>query len=75
MSEQLRIVAVGFLSPLRDEIICGGDFGDTWSVGVQNSIDSATYAPKLLTEEEMQAELEALQDGIADEEYHAGGGW
>lgn len=40
MTTQLRIVAVGFLSPLRDEIICGGDFGDTWHEGAQKSIDA-----------------------------------
>lgn len=74
MSE-LRCVAVGYLSHKLDEIVffCDDDFADTWYSSIVNSMDSATYAPRLLSDDEIEAELEALQDGMADEEFIRGG--
>lgn len=67
----LRLVAVGYLSHKLDEIVvlCDDDFADTWYTGVMNSMDAPTHAPRLLTDDECAAELEALRDGMDDEDF------
>lgn len=72
-----RLVAVGYLSHKLDEIVvlCDDDFADTWYTGVVNSMDAPVHVPRLLTEHEMAAELEALRDGMDDEEWHSRGMW
>lgn len=74
MSE-LRCVAVGYLSHKLDEIVffCDDDFADTWYSSIVNSMDSATYAPTLLTEEEMQAELDDYVEWQRDIAFFQGG--
>lgn len=40
MTTQLKLVAVGHLSPTHDEIVCLDEFAATWHEGLDSAIDS-----------------------------------
>lgn len=65
MNTQLTLVAVGTIGADREiEIVCGSEFKTTWMP-----------ADTILTDAQMEAELEDLVETREDEAYWRSGGW